>query len=87
MVAVGIAAVGIARVNARVRVLEIAGDITVLTQQHDTLLDRKRRLETERAFLRRPARIEQEARRLGMSVPPPERIQRIHMREPRKDEK
>jgi cell division protein FtsL len=75
-------AVGIARVHARVEVLELAEEITALTAQQEALLDRKRRLETERAYLRRPSRIHEQARELGMVHVAPEHIQRIRLLEP-----
>ncbi len=72
--------VGLARVNGHIEVLQIANEITELSEDQRRLLDRKRRLETERAYLRRPARVaEQAATRLGMIPAPPERIQRISL--------
>lgn len=72
--------VGLARVDSRIEVLDIANEITELSEDQQRLLDRKRRLETERAYLRRPARIsEQATERLGMIPAPPERIQKIEL--------
>jgi cell division protein FtsL len=72
--------VGLARVESRIEILQIANQITDLSEDQQRLLDRKRRLETERAYLRRPARISEQAReRLGMESAPPERIQRIEL--------
>jgi cell division protein FtsL len=72
--------VGLARVDARLEVLQLANEITELSEDQQRLLDRKRRLETERAYLRRPARISEQAReRLGMEPAPPDRIQRIEL--------
>lgn len=72
--------VGLARVDSRLEILQIANEITELSEEQQRLLDRKRRLETERAYLRRPARIGEQAReRLGMEPAPPERIQRIEL--------
>ncbi|PRP97459.1 Cell division protein FtsL [Enhygromyxa salina] len=72
--------VGLARVDSRIEILDVANEITELSEDHQRLLDRKRRLETERAYLRRPARVgEQAAARLGMEPAPPERIQRIEL--------
>lgn len=72
--------VGLARVDARIEILQIANEITELSEAQQRLLDRKRRLETERAYLRRPTRIrEQASARLGMIPAPPERIQRIEL--------
>ena len=73
--------VGLARVEARTEVLDIANEITELSEEQQTLLDRKRRLETERAYLRRPQRVrEQASGRLGMLPAAPERIQRIELK-------
>lgn len=72
--------VGLARVQSRIEILQLANEITDLSEDHQRLLDRKRRIETERAYLRRPARISKQAReRLGMEAAPPERIQRIEL--------
>ncbi len=72
--------VGLARVDSRIEILQIANEITDLSEDQQRLLDRKRRLETERAYLRRPARIGEQAReRLSMEPAPPERIQRIEL--------
>lgn len=72
--------VGAARVKARLNVLELADEISVLTKERDELLDRKRRLEAERAYLRRPERVrEQATERLGMVPATPERIQSIRL--------
>lgn len=73
--------VGLARVESRIEILDLANEITELSEDHQRLLDRKRRLETERAFLRRPERVRvQAAERLGMVQTPPETIQRIELR-------
>jgi cell division protein FtsL len=72
--------VGLARVESRIEILDVANEITELSGDQQRLLDRKRRLETERAYLRRPARVsEQATERLGMEPAPPERIQRIEL--------
>lgn len=72
--------VGLARVDSRIEILQLANEITELSEDQQRLLDRKRRLETERAYLRRPARIAEQAReRLGMEPAPAERIQRIEL--------
>lgn len=72
--------VGLARVQSRIEVLDLANEITELSEDQQRLLDRKRRIETERAYLRRPARIGAEAaERLGMVPAPPERIQKIEL--------
>jgi cell division protein FtsL len=78
--------VGLARVNSRVRVLDLAEQITELTDERNRLLDHKRRLQTERAYLRTPTRIRREAsERLGMKPTPPERIQVIRVQQPKSD--
>ena len=75
--------VGLARVDSRIEILDTANEITELSEDHQRLLDRKRRLETERAYLRRPRRVgEQASARLGMVPAPPERIQRIEIEPP-----
>ncbi|KIG17172.1 hypothetical protein DB30_03769 [Enhygromyxa salina] len=72
--------VGLARVESRIEILDVANEITELSGDQQRLLDRKRRLETERAYLRRPARVSDQAtERLGMEPAPPERIQRIEL--------
>ena len=72
--------VGLARVESRIEILDVANEITELSGDQQRLLDRKRRLETERAYLRRPARVsDQVTTRLGMEPAPPERIQRIEL--------
>lgn len=80
--------VGLARVHMRTRVLALAEEITALTDERQNLLELKRRLQTERAYLRHPDRIRDHARaELGMSPVPPERIQRIKLLEPDTREK
>lgn len=72
--------VGLARVESRIEILDVANEITELSGDQQRLLDRKRRLETERAYLRRPTRVSDQAtKRLGMEPAPPERIQRIEL--------
>ncbi|HLT40011.1 MAG TPA: septum formation initiator family protein [Enhygromyxa sp.] len=72
--------VGLAQVDSRLEILQLANEITELSEEQQRLLDRKRRLETERAYLRRPARISEQAReRLGMEPAPSDRIQRIEL--------
>ena len=72
--------VGLARVDSRIEILDVANQITELSEDQQRLLDHKRRLEAERAYLRRPKRIsETAALELGMKPAPPERIQRIEV--------
>lgn len=73
--------VGLARVDSRIEILDLANEITELSEDQQRLLDRRRRLDTERAYLRRPRRVgEQASTRLGMVPAPPERIQRIELK-------
>lgn len=75
-----ITAVGLAKVQAHTRVLELAEEIGTLTEERAELLDRRRRLETERSFLRHPERIRDQATsELNMQVAPPERRQEIEL--------
>jgi len=72
--------VGLARVDSRIEILDIANEITGLSEDQQRLLDRKRRLEAERAYLRRPARVStRAAEQLDMIPAPAERIQRIEL--------
>ncbi len=78
--------VGIARVRARLDVLALADEVTALTAERDELLDRKRRLEAERAYLRHPERVRDRATaELGMVQATPERIQTIEVVPPREE--
>jgi cell division protein FtsL len=73
-------AVGVARVHMRTRVLELGAEISDLTADQARLLDHRRRLEAERAYLRHPDRILELARdRLHMVPIRPERVQRIKL--------
>lgn len=72
--------VGLARVRARLALLELGEEIGDLTQEQAALLDEKRRLETERAYLRHPNRIRSFAEeRLDMHPADPQRIQSIEL--------
>ena len=72
--------VGLARVDSRIEILDLANEITGLSEDQQRLLDRKRRLEAERAYLRRPVRVSaQAADHLNMIPTPAERIQRIEL--------
>ena len=76
--------VGLARVDSRIEILDVANEITELSEDQQRLLDRKRRLEAERAYLRRPRRVsETAALELGMQPAPPDRIQRIELLPPK----
>ena len=72
---------GVVQVRARARVLELGAEIAELTAEHGRLLDEKRRLEAERAYLRHPDYIQSVAAgRLQMVPATPDRIQAIKLR-------
>jgi len=74
-------AAGVVQVRARARVLELGAEIAELTVEHGTLLDEKRRLEAERAYLRHPDYIEEVAAgRMQMVPATPDRLQAIRLR-------
>ena len=73
-------AAGIVQVRARARVLELGAEIAEMTGTHSGLLDQRRRLEAERAYLRHPDYIHSvAASRLQMVPAAPERIQTIRL--------
>ncbi len=73
-------AIGIARVHATTRVLELGSEITDLTAEQATLLDERRRLAAERAYLRHPDYIDEVARnRLQMIPMSPDLVQTIRL--------
>ena len=73
-------ALGIVRVQASTEVLELGAEITELTAQQAQLLDQKRRLEAERAYLRHPDHIQEVARdRLRMIPMAPVLVQTIRV--------
>lgn len=75
-------AIGIARVHATTRVLEMGAEITELTAEQANLLDERRRLAAERAYLRHPDHIDEVARnRLQMIPMSPDLVQKIKLRE------
>lgn len=75
-------ALGIARVHASTRVLGIGAEITELTEEQARLLDKRRRLGAERAYLRHPDQIGEVARdRLGMIPMSPDVVQTIRLKE------
>ncbi len=82
LVVVGfLCSVGIARVHTRTRVLEIGAEISELTSQQAGLLDNRRRLEAERAYLRHPDQVRQAASdRLGMIPLAPDRVRTIKLK-------
>jgi cell division protein FtsL len=72
--------IGIVRVHASARVLALGAEITELTDAQARLLEEKRRLEAERAYLRHPDRIAQAAKhKLGLVPIAPERVQSIRL--------
>lgn len=79
-------AAGVVQVRTRARVLELGAEIAELTAEHGRLLDEKRRLEAERAYLRHPDYIEEVAAgRMQMVPATPDRLQAIRLRdEPKK---
>jgi cell division protein FtsL len=73
-------AIGIARVHATTRVLELGAEITELTSEQARLLDQRRRLAAERAYLRHPQTIGEVARnRLQMIPMSPDLVQTIRL--------
>lgn len=76
-----VTAAGLVQVRTRARVLELGAEIAELTAEHGRLLDEKRRLEAERAYLRHPDYIQSVAAgRLQMVPATPDRIQAIKLR-------
>lgn len=74
-------AVGVVQVRTRARMLELGAEIAEMTAEHGKLLDEKRRLEAERAYLRHPDYISGvAAARLQMVPATPDRIQAIRLR-------
>ncbi|MGH1342973.1 MAG: hypothetical protein ACRBN8_15530 [Nannocystales bacterium] len=75
-------AMGIVRIQSTTAVLEAGGDITRLSEQQASLLEEKRRLSAERAYLRNPQQVQAVARdELGMVPVSPELVQKIRVRE------
>lgn len=75
-------AMGIVRIKSTTAVLEAGGDITKLSEQQASLLEEKRRLSAERAYLRNPQQVQAVARdELGMVPVSPELVQKIRVRE------
>lgn len=74
-------AVGVVQVRTRARMLELGAEIAEMTAEHGRLLDEKRRLEAERAYLRHPDYIQGvAATRLQMVPATPDRIQAIRLK-------
>ncbi len=75
-------AMGIVRIQSSTEVLEAGGDITRLSEQQAELLEEKRRLSAERAYLRNPQQVQAVARdELGMVPVAPELVQKIRVKE------
>ena len=75
-------AMGIVRIQSTTAVLEAGGDITRLSEQQAELLEEKRRLSAERAYLRNPQQVQAVARdELGMVPVAPELVQKIRVKE------
>ena len=73
-------AISVLRVRTRARVLELGAAITDLTDDHTRLLDERRRLEAERAYLRHPDHVQEIATgHLAMEPAQPERIRRVEV--------
>ena len=76
-----VTAAGVVQVRARARVLGLGAEIAEMTGEHSGLLDEKRRLEAERAYLRHPDYIQSVAAgRLDMVPARPESIQTIRLK-------
>jgi cell division protein FtsL len=82
-IAVGVlTAIGIARVQSTTEVLAMGAEISQLTTEQAELLDERRRLAAERAYLRHPDHIEEVARdRLHMIPIAPDLVQKIRLME------
>ncbi|MCA9717568.1 MAG: hypothetical protein H6713_02765 [Myxococcales bacterium] len=79
-----LSAAAISRVHTRTQVLAAGAKITELTAEHARLLDEKRRLEAERAFLRHPDQVQEFALNLrGMVPATADRVQPIELRAPK----
>lgn len=79
LVGIGVA-VGGARVHVRNRVLELGAEISELTSEQARLMDIKRRLEAERAYLRHPDRVRDYAKdRLRLEPIAPARLHRVSL--------
>ncbi len=75
-------AMGVVRIKSTTEVLEAGGDITQLSGQQAELLDEKRRLSAERAYLRNPQQVQEVARdQMGMVPVSPELVQKIRVKE------
>ncbi len=74
---------GVMSVRARARVLGLGAEIAEMTAEHSRLLDQRRRLAAERAYLRHPDYIQSVATsRLHMIPAAPEWVQKIRLSAP-----
>ena len=78
---------GVVQVRARARVLGLGAEIAEMTGEHSNLLDDRRRLEAERAYLRHPDYIHSVAARQHMVPAAPERIQTIRLANHKADDR
>lgn len=75
-------AMGVVRIQSTTEVLEAGGEITRLSEQQAALLEEKRRLSAERAYLRNPQQVQSVARdELGMVPVAPELVQKIRVKD------
>jgi cell division protein FtsB len=80
-----VAGIGLAVVAAlahtwvRLRALDLGYAIAAETKRLEDLKQTERRLRVEVSYLKRPARIEGEARRLGLRAPDPGEIRRVRV--------
>jgi cell division protein FtsL len=81
LVGVIAATVGMALAHTwiRLRALDLGYQIADETRQLEEFKQSERRLQIEVAFLRSPARLEREARRLGMRVPDADEVRRVRL--------
>ena len=77
-IAVAVAA-ALAHTWVRLRALDLGYAIAAETHRLEDLKQAERRLRVEVSFLKRPARIEQEAQRLGLRAPDPGEIRRVRL--------
>lgn len=78
---------GVVQVRARARVLGLGAEIAEMTGEHSNLLDDRRRLEAERAYLRHPDYIHSVAAKQHMVPAAPERIQTIRLANHKADDR
>ncbi len=80
LIVVVLTAIGIARVHSTTRVLEMGAELSELTAEQAKLLDLRRRVAAERAYLRHPDHIGEVARRRLQMIPiAPDLVQTIRL--------